>query len=592
MKNLFPYLKPYTGKLLLCFIFMLGFAILSSFSLSLLAPFIKAIFYGGETFFSLKNDLLNKFSFWFLKGTRIQAFIKLQIVMVLIFLFKGIFGYIHRYLGASVEERVMKNIRDNTYTHLHFLSLDYFHRSESGVIISRITNDISKVKGAVKDGILAFVKQLLLILAYFCLAFYLSWQLLLVTIITFPVLFWLIGFLGKKLRKRSDVVQENMGKITSTLGETISGIKIVKAFSMERFEIRKFFQSTYNYLKSALRFERIGLLGVPLSELITAVGACILLGYGGYQVFVTHTLSPDRFLIFLACAISMTQPLRQLSQANVWMQQGFQAMVRVKRILDTKPTVKEVENPIPLKNFNKEIVFDNISFSYNHSKEVIQGVTLKIKKGEDVALVGSSGAGKSTLTDLLARFYDPSQGTIKIDGVDIKQVTLKNLRELIGLVTQEPVLFNDTVFNNIAYGISDAKPEDVYEAAKLANAHDFIKEFPQGYNTVVGERGVKLSGGERQRIAIARALYKNPEILIFDEATSHLDPESESKVQEAIERMLRKRTAIVVAHRLSTVKDCDRIIVIDNGQIVEQGTHLELLKNKGLYKKLIDKELS
>ncbi|MDI6840134.1 MAG: ABC transporter ATP-binding protein [bacterium] len=592
MKFFFSYFKPYTVKILLCFIFMLIFALLSSFSLSLLSPFLHAIFYDSQSFLSLKSDLLAKFSLWFLSSSKVQAFVRLQVVLILIFLFKGIFDYLHGYIGASVEEHITKQLRDNTYAHLHILSLDYFYRTKSGIIISRLTNDITKIKGALKNGFLVFAKELLLVLAYFCFAFYLSWRLLLVATVTFPVITWLINSLGKKLRERSDRVQEDMGKITSVISETVSGIKIVKAFSMDKFEFYKFFKSTRDYLKSALKFEKIGLLGVPLSELIIAFGACILISYGGYQIFVINTLSADRFLIFLACALFMMQPLKQLSKANVEIQQGIQAMLRIKKILDTKPTVKEAESPISLTHFDKEIVFRDVRFGYDHSREVIHGVTFSIKKGDNVALVGPSGAGKSTITDLLARFYDPTQGSIEIDGFDMRKISLKNLRGLIGLVTQEPILFNDTVFNNIACGDTTAKPEAVRMAANLANAHEFIERLPYGYDTVIGERGVKLSGGERQRIAIARALYKNPEILIFDEATSHLDPESENKVHEAIERLLKGRTAIVIAHRLSTIYNCDKIIVMDNGRIVEEGTHQELLKNEGLYKMLIRKELS
>ena len=564
---------------------MFLFALVSTFSLSLLSPFLHAIFYDNS--FPLTNDLLARFNEWFLHGSKVQAFVKLQIILVSVFLIKGILGYLHRYLGASIEENIMKKVRDDTYSHLHTLSLDYFQRTQSGVLVSRVTNDISMVKGAMKDGLLSFLKHLLLTVAYLGFAFYLSWRLLLVSIITFPALGWLLNKLAKKLREKSDKVQEDMAKITSTIGESIGGIKIIKAFAAEKFEINKFFKTTYSYLKSAMRFERVGLIGVPASELIITIGVCVLLSYGGHQIFVAHTLSADRFLIFLACALSMMQSLNQLPKANVYLQRGVQAMTRVKRVLDTKPTVQEIAHPIPLKSFEKEITFREVHFSYDSSKEVICDITLCIKKGDNVALVGPSGAGKSTLTDLLARFYDPSYGSIEIDGVNIKEVSLKDLRSLIGLVTQEPILFDDTAFNNIAYGVPDIQPEVVHRAAKLANADEFIEKLPKGYDSMIGERGVSLSGGERQRIAIARAFCKNPEILIFDEATSHLDPESESKVHSAMEKLLEGRTAIVIAHRLSTVRDRDRIIVIDQGKIVEEGTHNELLENEGLYNKLV-----
>lgn len=587
MRNFGPYLKPHIKRLVVCFIFMLLFALVSTLSLSLLSPFLQAIFYRHA--FATSNDFLAKISAWFLSGTKVQAFIRLQLVLVGTFLIKGIFGYLYEYLGVTIEERIMKKVRDDTYSHLHLLSLDYFHKTKAGVLVSRITNDISILKGTIKDGLLKFTEYLLLTVAYFCFALYLSWQLLLVTLITFPLLGWVLNKLSKKLRERSDLVQENMGKTTSILGESITGIKIIKAFLAHEFEIRKFMKSTHNYLKSAIRFERIGLIGVPISEFIVAVGVCILLSYSGYLIFVTHTISPDKFLVFLACAISMMQTLKQLPKANVGIQKGIQAMIRVKRVLDTEPTVKEVKTPIPLKSFSHEIKFNNVHFSYDHSREVIRGVNLSIKKGERIAFVGPSGAGKSTLTDLLARFYDPTYGTIEIDGVDIKQVCIKDLRSLIGIVTQDPILFNDSVFNNIAYGDANPSYELVVRAAKLANAHEFIEKLPKSYHTVIGERGALLSGGERQRIAIARALYKDTQIIIFDEATSHLDPESETKIQMAMENLLKDRTSIIIAHSFSTIRDRDRIIVITDGKIVEQSSYNELLKKDSLYQKLVSR---
>jgi subfamily B ATP-binding cassette protein MsbA len=569
---------------------MFLYALVSSFSLSLLSPFLHAIFY--EQALVSSNDLLARLNDWFLQGSKIDAFIRLQIVLVIIFVIKGVLGYLHHYIGASIEEKIMKRVRDDTHSHLHLLSLGFFQQTMSGVLLSRVTNDVSMVKGAAKEGFLTFAQQLLLTVAYLSFAFYISWRLMLVTLITFPVLAWLLNKLSKKLRERSDQVQEDMSGITSALGESISSIKIIKAFSTQEFEVRKFVKLTHNYLKSALRFERIGVMGVPISELIVTLGMCILLSYGAYLIFGTRTLSPERFLVFLACALSMMQSLKQLPKANVAMQKGIQALVRVKRVLDTEPTVKEATNPIGLTAFDREIRFNDIHFGYDNSQEVIHGISLSIKKGESIAFVGPSGAGKSTLTDLLARFYDPARGTIEVDGVDIRKVSITDLRSLIGLVTQESILFNDSVSRNIAYGMAGPSPESIERAAMLANAHEFIKKLPQGYDTVIGERGVFLSGGQRQRISIARALYKNPEILIFDEATSHLDPESESKIQQAVENLLKDRTAIVIAHRLSTVRNCERIIVIDDGRIAEEGTHEELLKNDNLYQRLVSKELN
>lgn len=562
---------------------MIFFAIVSSLSLSLLAPFLRAIFY--NTPYSIKNDILNRISNWFLRGSKLQIFIKIQLTLVIAFILKGIFGYFHKYLAAIIEENVIKNVRDVLYSHIQFLSLDYFHNIKGGNLISRITNDIAQINYSIKDGFFEFLHQFLLIIAYFLFALYISWKLLLVTIITLPILGFWLNKLNKKLRERNDKMQEDLGLMTSITKESIDGIKIIQAFGTEHIEIKKFIQATYRYLKSAIRFERISLIGVPLGEIISAIGVCIIISYGGYLILVAKTLSPDRFFIFLACAISIMQALRQIPKANSKMQKANQAMIRVNKILATTPKIKEVENPIPVK-FEKEIIFDNVYFSYDR-KETIRGISFSIKKGEKIAIVGKSGSGKTTIIDLLTRFYDVQKGEIKIDGIDIKKMSIKELRSLFGIVTQEPILFNDTIFNNIAYGNSDIDPNDVYNAAKLANADEFIEKLPNGYNTIIGDRGVKLSGGERQRIAIARAIFKKPQIIIFDEATSHIDRESEIKIQQAIEKLFQQDlTIIIIAHRLTTIYKLDKIIVLDNGSLIEQGTHSELIKNSSLYKKL------
>ncbi len=598
MKLLFKYLKPYTGKLILCFIGMILFALISGFSLSVLSPFLNAIFGGrgliNQTPTFAQNDLLAKLNTFFLKKSPSNCILLVSVTIVLVFFIKGIIGYIHKYLAAGVEERVMRNIRNDVYSHIHMLSMDYFHQIESGVLVSRITNDVLQIRDSIKEGFLLFVRELLLVLAYLMLALYLSWRLLLVSAIIFPFVFFLVNYLGHKLRKRSERVQKDMGKITSTLSESLFGMKIIKAFSMQEFELKKFFKTTFNYCRASLRFERVSLFGVPSTEFLTAIGICIILLYGGHEIFVLQTLSPDKFLVFLACAVAMFQPLKMLSRGNVNIQRGLKAMERVKSILDTKPSIVEKKNAVSINNFEKEIVFKDVSFKYRDknvppTENIIDEINLHIEKGERVALVGPSGGGKTTLTDLLLRFYDTSSGTIEIDGIDIKDIKIDGLRNLVGLVNQEPILFNDTIFNNIAYGIENAKKEDVYYAAEMANADEFINKLPDKYDTVIGEKGVRLSGGERQRLTIARALFKNPEILIFDEATSHLDSESEKKVQEAILRLLKERTSIIIAHRLSTVRNVDRIIVIDNGQIVEQGSHEQLVTKQGVYKKLVDK---
>ena len=588
MRDLLEYLNPYKRKFIFSIIFMVGFAVLSSFSLSLISPFLKSIFYDKPVLGG--NDIFERFTGWILGNSKWDAIVRLQIILVSVFVLKGIFGYLHPYLAVVAEESAIKDIRKSMIEHIYSLSLDYFHRTRSGTWVSKVTNDIGRIEKSIYKGLLGIINQVLLVLAYFCFALYLSWRLLTITIIIFPLITRLINFLGKKLRERSEVVQENISDVTSQFSEGLSGIKIVKAFVTEKKETKKVTQSSKRYYKSRLRFERVGLIGTPLSELVITMGICGIISYGVYQIFNEY-ITPDKFIVFLVCIIAMMDPLRRIPTANVYLQQGIQAMKRIKRVLSLIPTVSENANPIRILNFKNNIVFKGVSFSYNGKETVLTNINLKIDKGESIALVGPSGAGKSTIADLLIRFYDPTSGSIEVDGIDIRKISIKDLRKRIGLITQEPFLFNDTIRNNIIYGEDEGDDNRVKLCAKLANADEFIEKLPDRYETMVGERGVTLSGGERQRVAIARALYSKPDILIFDEATSHLDQISEKKVQDAIQRVLMKRTALVIAHRLSTVKNCTRILVIKDGMIAEEGTHAQLMQKNGLYRKLIEREL-
>ena len=588
MRDLLKYIKPSRGRFTLSIIFMLGFAILSSLSLSLIAPFLQSIFYDQSII--PKNDILNRFTNLIIGQTKWETIIKLQIVLVSIFLIKGLFGYIHRYLAVSTEENVIRDIRKDMVEHIYSLSLDHFHKTRSGTWVSKVTNDIGRIERSIYNGLLGIIRQIILMLAYLTFAIYLSWKLLIVTVVIFPIITKIINILGRKLRERSEIVQENIADVTSQFSEGLSGMKIIKSFLMEKKETSKILHSSKRYFKSRLRFERIGLIVTPLSEFIITIGICAVISYGAFQVFNNY-ISPDRFIIFLACVIALMEPLKRIPPANVYLQQGLQAMKRIKRVLSLVPSVVEDPNALKIESFKENIVFKNVSFSYNGKEDVLKNVNFEIKKGESIALVGPSGAGKSTIADLFMRFYDPTSGSIEMDGLDLKKIRIKDLINQLGLVTQEPFLFNDTIGRNITYGDDNINKDRMILYAKLANADEFIKKLPDGYNTLVGERGVTLSGGERQRISIARALYSNPEILIFDEATSHLDQVSEKKVQDAIEKVLQDRTALVIAHRLSTVKDCTRIVVIDNGMIVEEGTHEQLMEKNGLYKKLVKRGL-
>lgn len=589
MKRLLQFLRPYLSRLILCFGLLCIFALVSGFSLSLLLPFLNTVFHKTTI---ISNDILGRLNNLFANDPPLSTILKLSGIVVFVFIFKGIIGYSQKYLGAKIEEDVKRDIRNTTYSHLQFLSLDYFHQAQTGKLTSKLIYDISLLQGTIKDGILGLLRHFLLAAVYFSICLYISWKLLLATIFIFPLLYWFVNRLSKKLRQRSDKLQSRMGDIAQTVQESVSGIKIVKAFSKEKFEIGKFFENTLSYYKAALKFERTSLIGIPVTELVNAIAAAIILLFAGYEIFVIGSLAPDRFLLFLVCSLSMMQPLKQIISANVLVQKGLQAISRIGKVLDTQPSVLEASDAITIDDFKHEIVFNDVYFNYNGVYNAVNGVSFSIKKGSSVAFVGPSGAGKSTLTDLLLRFYDPDSGSIEIDGIDLRRVKLEALRNMVGLVTQEPILFNDTIFRNIAYGIENPDPAKVEVAARLANAHDFIMRLLAQYETTVGERGVKLSGGERQRIAIARALYRSPKILIFDEATSHLDTESERLVQDAIERLLSGRTSIIIAHRLSTVRNTDRIFVIEHGKVVEEGNHLELIKKGGLYKRLAEKDLA
>ncbi len=584
-------LIPFRRLLLASLLCMFLLAISSGFSLGMISPLTNAIL-GSERPALLDNphslDIIAWLNRWVLSVPPLVTLRRLAIAIILVFLLKALFAYGQSYFSVLIEQGVMRNLRNQLYRHLHSLSLSFFHRSETGTLASRITHDVSLVKGAVGDGFVSVVKESLLIVAYLALAIWASWRLSLIAMIVIPGAVCLITVLGRQLRKRSKKTQEEMAGLTSTFTETISGIRVVKAFSTEEFEIKKFFKNTWDYYKSFIRFQRIGLLGPPLTEFLGVIAASIILLYGGHQILIAKTLSPDRFLIFLAASLSMMQPVKRVGMANTYIQQGLAAGERIFRLLDTEPDVPDPVNGYRIESMEDSIAFRDVSLEYEPGVKVLKNVNLRIGAGQVVALVGPSGAGKSSLADLACRFYDPSEGTVQLDGRDIRELDLKSLRSLMGVVTQETILFNDTVSKNIAYGSEETPLDKVVRAAEAANAHSFITTLPQGYSTVIGERGVKLSGGERQRIAIARAILKDPQILIFDEATSSLDTESEILVQQAIDRLLSGRTAIVIAHRLSTVKGADRIVVVSEGEIVEDGTHGELLQRAGVYKKLYD----
>ncbi|HPI38272.1 MAG TPA: ABC transporter ATP-binding protein [Ignavibacteriaceae bacterium] len=543
---------------------------------------------------SFTTDIINTISGYFNKliftGDKIETLIRICFLVMFAFLAKNVFGYMQSYFLAHVEQGVMKDLRNQAYRHLHQLPMSFFKNERVGNLISRLTNDVNVVLSSISVAFFNLIREPLSILVFLGIAFSISWQMTLFALIILPFSMVIIGWIGIKLRTVSTFIQEKMADITSVIQETISGVKVVKAFGMEEFENKKFEKETRSFFKLNLRITRIRNFSSPITEILSVMVGVIIIYYGGKLVLVDQTLKASEFLGFLFAIFQLMPPIKELSSVNNRIQESSAAGDRIFEIIDTEPGIKDSSAPVKVDRLKEKIVFEGVSFHYDDSDELIlDNVSFEVKKGEIVAFVGPSGSGKTTLVDLIPRFFDPTAGRIVIDGVDIKNISLSDLRRLMGIVTQETILFNETIKNNIAYGWDDCQLDKVIEVSKTANAHNFIMETPHGYDTMIGERGLKLSGGQRQRLSIARALLKDPQIMIFDEATSALDNESEILVQEAIDRLMANRTTFVIAHRLSTIRNASKIVVLDEGKIVQVGTHDELLTDEhGLYRKFYE----
>jgi subfamily B ATP-binding cassette protein MsbA len=609
-KRILQYVQPYWKRLILIFILSVLYAVLNGLSIYLVIPLLDTLFQEGKAIektsttqqidqtSSLLPDFINNFkesvSNWFTSfvytGDKIDILLKICFIILLVFFLKNLFGYLQSNLMSYVEYSSMNDLRDAAYKHLHKLPINYFKKEKVGNLISRFTNDVNKIQDSISATFSNLIKEPLTIIVFLIIALSISWQLTLFALIILPLSMLAILWIGLKVRKQSTVVQKKMADITSVLQETISGVKVVKAFGMEEYENKKFLNETSSFLKEIVRIVKIRNATSPLTEMISILVGAIIIYYGGTLVLQSSTLTASLFMGFLLAILQMMRPIKELSTVNTKIQEASAAADRIFEILDTVPDIKDSENAKTIKAFNKTISFNNVRFRYEDSDEwVLDDINFSVSKGDIIALVGPSGGGKSTLVDLIPRFYDTSSGSICIDNEDIRNSTINSLRSKMGIVTQETFLFNTSIKQNIAYGLDNQPIEEIIEAAKAANAHEFIIQTPNGYETVIGERGVKLSGGQRQRLTIARAILKNPDIMIFDEATSALDNESEILVQEAIERMMKNRTTFVIAHRLSTIRNASRILVIEKGKIVQSGTHHELMmRENGLYKKLYE----
>ena len=600
---LVKYVKPYKGYLGGSIVLNMLSAVLNIFSFSLIIPILQILFKMSNTVYSFipwdsadmgfKDIVINNAYYGVTvliqdKGAAMTLFL-LCLWLSITTLMKTACYFGSSAIMIPIRTSVVRDMRRELYNKILTLPLGFFSQERKGDIIARMSGDINEVESSIMSTLDMLLKNPILIIFYLGTLIITSWQLTVFTIVVAPLLIWLMSALGRTLKKKSLQAQALWSDTMSQLEETLGGLRVIKAFVAEDKMQTRFNNVTEAVKKKTGRVATRQALAHPMSEFLGTVLIAIVLGFGGAIILSEKAwFDAPTFIFYMVILYSVINPLKDFAKAGYNIPKGMASMERVNKILETESSIKEAPNASDVTGFNDEITFSNVSFSYDEDRKILDDINLTVKKGTTVAIVGESGAGKSTLVDLIPRFYDVTGGSIKIDGTDIRDMKIHSLRSLMGNVNQEPILFNDTIFNNIAFGVEGATMEQVIAAAKIANAHDFIMEKEDGYNTNIGDRGMRLSGGQRQRLSIARAILKNPPILILDEATASLDTESEKLVQEALDRLMSTRTTIAIAHRLSTIKNSDEIIVMHEGHIVERGKHEELLALNGYYKKLTD----
>ncbi|MGB3005394.1 MAG: ABC transporter ATP-binding protein [Chitinophagaceae bacterium] len=592
--RIFGYLKNYKGSIALYFLCIILSIVFGIASFGMLAPFFDLIFKGDSTGLSktidnpamesLRNLMLNQAG----KLSSVGALALICVIIVISILLKNLFVYLSFYILNPLKNKIVNHLRTEIYHKILQLPIGYFTEKRKGDLISRSTNDVGEVEGSLVGALEGWIRDPLTIIINFAVLFYISPQLTIAILVCIPVIGFILGRISRTLKKQSNEAAIKNGESLSIMDETLNGLRVIKAFNIESLLRSRFEKTNDELLTAKNKISRRRDMASPVSEVLGVLVFVGILWFGGQLVLGNKIpLAPSTFLAYLALFYNIINPVKALSTSFSNMQKGSAAIIRIEEVLKTPVTVDDNPNGKKLISFNHAIEFRNVSFAYGDAV-ILDNINLIVKKGHTVALVGSSGAGKSTMADLVPRFHDVTNGEVLIDGINIKDYSLHSVRSQMSIVTQEPILFNDTIANNIALGFEGASEAQIIEAAKIANAHDFIYKKEGGYNSNIGDRGTKLSGGERQRLTIARAVLKNPPILILDEATSSLDTESERLVQDAINNMMQNRTSIVIAHRLSTIRHADEIIVLQKGKIVERGNHEQLLSQNGFYRKLVE----